>query len=283
MGLEEGMARIRSFADLGCLVTGASAGIGREIARLLADDGARIVVTARREERLAELCAELLERGAKEAHALPADLAAGDGVDVVCEGAEQRLGHVDVLVNNAGFAVPGHFVRNSPERTEAMLEVNVVAATKLLRRLLPGMVKRGHGGVLNVASVAAFQAAPYQSAYAGTKSYLLNLSDSVHQEVKGTGVCVTALCPGVTDTEFFEAAGYKTLGKYLKRRMSAVKVAKVGVKALRRGKMTVVPGFLNKSLLAFERIMPRTFVAAAHRDGTRVTRDTSRSGSVWWR
>ena len=158
------MGRLASFTDLGCLVTGASAGIGREIARLLADEGARLVVTARREDRLVELCAELRTRGAQEAHVYAADLAAPDGVDRVIAAAEAALGHVDVLVNNAGFAVPGPFVRSSQERTAAMIAVNVTAATTLLRRLLPGMLKREKGGVLNVASVAAFQAAPYQAA-----------------------------------------------------------------------------------------------------------------------
>jgi len=259
------VGRIDSFADLGCLVTGASAGIGREIARLLADEGARIVVTARREDRLVELCEELRTRGAKLAHPAPVDLAAPDGVDRVIAAAEAELGHVDVLVNNAGFAVPGSFVRSSEERTAAMIAVNVTAATTLLRRLLPGMLKRERGGVLNVASVAAFQAAPYQAAYAGTKSYLLNLSESVYQEVKHTPVAMTALCPGVTDTEFFEAAGYRNLGPFLKRRMSAVKVARLGLSGLRRGKPVVVPGFSNRSLLFVERLVPRKLIGEVSR------------------
>ena len=259
------MGRIESFAGMGCLVTGASAGIGREIARLLADAGARLVVTARREDRLAELCEELRTRGAREAHAAPIDLAAADGVDRVIAAAESALGHVDVLINNAGFAVPGSFLRSAEERTAAMIAVNVTAATLLLRRLLPGMVKRERGGVLNVASVAAFQAAPYQSAYAGTKSYLLNLSESVYQEVKHTNVAVTALCPGVTDTEFFDAAGYRNLGPYMNRRMSAVKVARLGLKGLRRGKPVVVPGFVNRALLFVERFTPRALVGEVSR------------------
>jgi len=259
------MGRVDSFADLGCLVTGASAGIGRELARLLADEGARLAVTARREDRLVELCDELRNRGAKEAHALAADLGAPDGVDRVIEGAEAALGHVDVLVNNAGFGLAGPFVRSSEERTDAMIAVNVTAATKLLRRLLPGMLKRDRGGVLNVASVAAFQAAPYQAAYAGTKSYLLNLSESVYQEVKHTNVAMTALCPGVTDTEFFDVAGYKNLGKYLNRRMSAEKVARVGLHALRRGKPTVLPGFANRALLFTERLTPRRLIGEVSR------------------
>ena len=127
------------------------------------------------------------------------------------------------------------------------------------------MVKRDRGGVLNVASIAGFQAAPYQAGYAGTKAYLLNLSDSVHQETKHTNVAVTALCPGVTDTEFFDAAGYKNLGKYMERRMPADKVARIGLDGLRKGKMTVVPGGLNRTLLFTQRLTPRTFVAEISR------------------
>jgi len=259
------MGRIASFEDFGCLVTGASSGIGREIARLLADEGARLVVTARRTDRLEELCRDLLARGARTAHAVGADLASETGVGDVVREAEAVLGQVDVLVNNAGFSVPGPFVRSSADRTDAMLRVNVTAATRLLHRLLPGMVSRDRGGVLNVASIAGFQAAPYQSAYAGTKAYLLNLGESVYQEVKHTHVAVTTLCPGVTDTEFFDAAGYRHLGKYMNRRMSAVRVARVGVAGLKRGKMTVVPGFLNRTLLFVERLTPRRLVGEVSR------------------
>lgn len=259
------MGHIVSFDGRGCLVTGASAGIGREIARLLADDGARLVITARRSDRLDALAGELRERGAKEVHPVVADLAALGEANRLADEAERLLGRVDVLINNAGFAVPGPFVRSDLERTVDMVEVNVVAATRLLRRLLPGMLERDEGGVLNVSSVAAFQAAPYQAAYAGTKAYLLDLSESVHQEVKHTNVAVTALCPGVTDTEFFQAAGYRHMGRFLNRRMAAVKVARAGLRGLMRGRMTVVPGFRNKALLFVERLSPRSLVAEVSR------------------
>jgi short-subunit dehydrogenase len=259
------VGRIANFRDLGCLVTGASSGIGRAIALRLADEGARLVVTARRLQRLEALCETCLERGAPEAHALSFDLSKREDVAPLIKAAEKALGHVDVLINNAGFSVPGSFSRSKPERTTAMLEVNVVASTLLMRGLLPGMVRRNRGGVLNVASVASFQAAPYQAGYAGTKSYLLNLSESVHQEVKDTGVVVTALCPGVTDTEFFDAAGYKRLGKFMERRMPADEVARAGLAGLRKGRMTVIPGFLNRTLVFTERFVPRSLVAAMSR------------------
>ncbi|MHC5011140.1 MAG: SDR family NAD(P)-dependent oxidoreductase [Planctomycetota bacterium] len=259
------MGRIQTYAGLGCLVTGASAGIGREIARELARAQARVVVTARRQERLDELVEELRALGAPEAHAVLADLAQPAAPETLAAEAASRLGEVDVLVNNAGFSVPGSFARSDVEKTLQMIQVNVTASVLLMRRLLPEMLRRDRGGVLTVSSVAGFQAAPYQAGYAGTKAFLLNLSESVHQEVKHTGVAVTALCPGVTDTEFFDAAGYRNLGKLMDRRMPADRVARIGLKALRKGRMTVVCGARNKVSVFAERFFPRRVVAEVSR------------------
>ncbi|MDJ0975665.1 MAG: SDR family oxidoreductase [Planctomycetota bacterium] len=259
------MTRITSYRDLGCLVTGASSGIGREIARQLAQAGARIVVTARREDRLAALEVELKELGAKDAFAVVADLSDPGAAEQIVRAADAHLGHVDVLINNAGFAVPGTFMRADLERTARMIEVNITSSVRLARLVLPGMVTRNHGAILNVASIAGFQAAPYQGTYAGTKAFLLVWSDSVHQEVKHTDVSITALCPGVTDTEFFEAAGYRRLGRILKHRMPVDAVAKAGLRGLVKRKMEVVPGFKNRVLLFSQRFVPRTLVAAVSR------------------
>ncbi len=259
------MGRIDTFQDLGCLVTGASSGIGRDIARLLADEGARIAITARRADRLQELETELEERGARAVYVIVADLAAEDGPASVARQAEDALGAVDVLVNNAGFAVPGMFGKTSLERNIQMLDVNIRATLELTRLLLPDMVKRDKGGVMTVASVAAFQAAPYQTSYAATKAFGLNFSDGIHQEYKFTNLAITALCPGVTDTEFFEAAGYRKLSKFMNRRMPSMRVAKIGVRAFKKGKMEVVPGFLNKLAIFAQRIFPRRFVASLSR------------------
>jgi short-subunit dehydrogenase len=259
------VGRIASYRGLGCLVTGASSGIGREIARALADEGARVVGTARRAERLEELAAELKGRGAPEAHVLVADLAeTGEAARVAAE-ATRLLGAVDVLVNNAGFSVPGAYATSDPERTLRMVRVNVDATVVLTRTLLPGMIERKRGGVLTVSSVAGFQAAPYQAGYAGTKAFLLVFSDSIHQETKASGVSVTALCPGVTDTEFFDVAGYRHLGKFMRWRADAAKVARAGLRGLRRGKMDVVPGPLNKSLVFVQRFFSRRFAASVSR------------------
>lgn len=259
------MGRIESFRDLGCLVTGASAGIGREIARQLAAEGARLVLTARRTDRLEALQHELQGTGAPEVHVVTADLSRREDVKRVADESERLLGHVDVLVNNAGFAVPGRFDRAKVDRTLSMIEVNVVAATFLFRRLLPGMLSRNQGGVLNVASVAGLLPAPYQASYAATKSFLVNLGVSTYQEVKHTNVAVVTLCPGVTDTEFFDAAGYRNLGKFMDRRMPADAVARDGLNGLRRGRMLVVPGLSNRVLLFLTRFLPRRLVGEVSR------------------
>lgn len=259
------MPRIATYRDLGCLVTGASSGIGRHIAEQLAAQGARLVLTARREDRLEDVAQACRAAGASEVQVVVADLSDPGGPDDLFDKAVAALGHIDVLVNNAGFAVPGLFARSDLARTQAMLRVNVAAAVQLMRRAVPDMLRRKQGGVLTVSSVAGHQCAPYQAAYAGTKAFLLNLSNSVHQELKKTGVAVTALCPGVTDTEFFQAAGYRKLTGFLKWRMSPEKVARAGLRGLARGRMEVVPGFTNKMLLFTQRFVPRSFAAAVSR------------------
>lgn len=259
------MGRISSFRDLNCLVTGASAGIGRELALLLADEGARLAITARRLERLESLAGELTARGAAAVVVVPEDLADPAAPERLVERVETELGPIDVLVNNAGFSVPGFFHRGQLVRQRAMVQVNVASATDLARLCLPGMIRRGRGGMLTLASMAGYVAAPYQSGYAGTKAYLLNLSSSVHQELKRTPLAITALCPGVTDTEFFDVAGYRNLQGFMNRRMSAERVARVGLRAFRKGRMEVVPGFLNRTLIVAQRFVPRSWVAAISR------------------
>jgi hypothetical protein len=259
------MGRITSFEDLGCLVTGASSGIGRDIARLLAEDGARIAVTARRADRLQALAGELRERGARSVHVIVADLGAEGGPATVAAQATEQLGGVDVLVNNAGFAVPGRFHGTDLTRTLAMIRVNVSASVELAHRLLPDMLARDRGGILTVSSMAGYQAAPFTSAYSGTKGFLLNFSAGLHQEYKDTNLAFTALCPGVTDTEFFEAAGYRKLTGFLKHRAPSMKVSRSGVESFRKGRMEVVPGPLNKTMIFVQRLFSRRFAASVSR------------------
>lgn len=259
------MARIASFQGLGCLVTGASAGIGREIALLLASEGARLVLTARREDRLQELVAACRERGAQAAYAVPADLADPAAPEHIATMAENHLGQVDVLINNAGFGKAGLFHKAPRERLLEMIQVNVSASVDLAHRLLGPMLQRNRGGILNVASMAAFQPAPYTSTYGATKAFLLEWSGGLHQEYKESGVIISALCPGVTETEFFDVAGWGNLTGFLNKRMSAERVARVGLGALRKGTMDAMPGALNNVAIFAQRFLPRTWVASMSR------------------
>lgn len=255
------MSHPSPFRGVGALVTGASSGIGVEIARLLAAAGARLLLTARRVDRLAATAAECRALGSPSAEPWADDLADPAAPARLAQAAAERLQGVDLLVNNAGFSVPGLFDRASLERVLSMTQVNVAAPVALTRLLLPGMLERRRGWILNVSSMAGILPAPYQSGYAGTKAFLLNWSESLREEVRSRGVVVTALCPGVTDTEFFEAAGYRNVTKFLKHRMAAEPVARAGLAGLERGRPRVVPGALNKTLVfAGTRLAPRSVV-----------------------
>ena len=251
------------------LVTGASSGIGRELARCFAEGGSDVVLVARREDRLRELAQELTSRYGVQAHVLPKDLnlsAAGREIEDELRGAGIR---VDVLVNNAGFGDRGAFAALGIERQMKMVQVNVGVVTELARRFLPGMIERRRGGVLNVASTAAFQPGPQMSVYYATKAYVLHFSEGIAEELAGTGVSVTCLCPGPTVTEF--GADSRMDGSLLFRMgaMPAVRVARAGYDGFRAGKVVVVPGLRNK-LVAFSvrtgpRFLVRKIVKLLHR------------------
>lgn len=243
-------------------MTGASSGIGAEVARALAGHGCRLVLTARRADRLEALAAALTAAGAPAVHVVPADLADRAEAARVAARATELLGGVDLLVNNAGFAVPGLTERAPLDRTLGMLDVNMVAPVILTRTLLPAMVEARRGWVLNVASVAGIGPAPYQAGYSGTKAFLLHWSESFREEVRDRGVVVTALCPGVTDTEFFEAAGYRGSNRFLRWKLPADRVARAGLDALARGRCRVVTGWQNRLLVFATRFSPRWLIQA---------------------
>lgn len=179
------------------LVTGASSGIGEAMARLLADAGVPQVIVARRTERLDALAAQYAG-----IEVLTADLVTDAGVQLVATRIASTRQPIDLVVNNAGFGTSGPFHETDPDRMVDEIAVNVRALTRLSRAALGAMVPRGNGYLLNVSSVASFQPAPLLAVYAATKAYVTNLTESLHEEVRGTGVRVTALCPGLTRTEF---------------------------------------------------------------------------------
>jgi len=241
------------------IVTGASAGIGRELARILAREGHDLVLVARREAQLTELADELKTRYDAASTIAAVDLAAAGAADDVMAVLAGRA--VDVLVNNAGFGGVGAFCTRSRDDDMRMVAVNVVALTDLTKLLVPGMVQRRRGRVLNVASTAAFQPGPFMAVYYATKAYVLSLSQALAEELSGTGVTVTCLCPGPTESEFHAVAG--TDAQPLTATpltMSASSVAEAGYRAMMRGKLVEVPGLHNKIGAQTIRIAPRRAV-----------------------
>jgi short-subunit dehydrogenase len=237
------------------LITGASSGIGEAIARELAARGHGITLVARRTERLREIADDLARR-----HGVRAETVACDLCDAAARerlaGKVGELGlEVEILVNNAGFGGSG-----DRERELAMVELNCVALLDLQARYLPAMVERGRGTVINVASTAAFQPLPGTATYAATKAFVLSLSEAVHAELKGTGVTLTAVCPGPVRTEFMEVAGLDRAEGQVPDVfwMSAEAVAKSAVDAAERGKRAVVPGLLNRAGAITGQHTPRT-------------------------
>ena len=244
------------------LITGASSGIGEEFARQLAARGHNVFLVARREDRLRELAAELERLHGVRALYLAADLA--DAVQVEALPAKVRESGltVEILVNNAGFTTVGDVHRN-PDRQLGMIRVNIEALVALTSAFLPEMTERGRGAVIQVASAAAFQPIPVQSTYAATKAFVLHFTEGVAAELKGTGVTMTALCPGPVETEFVEAGGFKKPKEQLGPSIlwqSAEQVAKAAIEGADKGARVVVPGIGVRIQTIFGRHGPRSIV-----------------------
>jgi uncharacterized protein len=231
------------------LITGASAGIGEATARELASRGHGVTLVARREERLRSLAGELSERFGVRAEALGADLGSETARADLVRRIEELGLDVEILVNNAGFGGGEDFVDTDRELLTSMVELNCVALLDLQGFYLPRMVERGRGAVINIASTAAFQPLPGSATYAATKSFVLSLSEAVHEELKGTGVTLTAVCPGPVKTEFMDVAGLSGAEAQLPGVfwMAAESVAKAAVEAADDGKRAIVPGILNRA------------------------------------
>jgi len=231
------------------LVTGASSGIGEAIARELASRGHGVTLVARREERLRELAGELTGAHDVRAEAVPADLREVASREGLARRIRQLGLEVEILVNNAGFGGSGNMAQADRKRLMAMVQVNCEALLDLQARYLPAMVQRGRGAVINVASTAAFQPLPGTATYAATKAFVLSLSEAVHEELKGTGVTLMAVCPGPVKTEFTQAAGIDQAEDQVPEIFwtSAEAVAKAAVDAAEKGKRAIVPGLLNRA------------------------------------
>ena len=241
------------------LVTGASSGIGREVARQLAPLARALVLVARREERLVELAEELRARhGSLRISVQRCDLADRPAVDRMLGAAVGEVGEIDVLVNSAGFGDVALLESASWQKLEQMVQVNVVALTYLTRRLIEPMLRRGRGGVLNISSSLGLIFLPGFAAYSGTKHYVTAFSESLRSELRGTGVVVSQVCPGPVATEFLEVAG-NPLGRDVPRflQISAERCARIALRAFARGRALVVPGLLMKLSIGLGRLTPR--------------------------
>ncbi|MBX3443623.1 MAG: SDR family oxidoreductase [Planctomyces sp.] len=246
--------------NLRVLITGASSGIGRELAAEFAERGADLVLVARRQDRLEALARELAAQHAVQAEIVTADLSREEEVRNVFEETQRRGLTIDVLVNNAGFGVMDRFQNVPTERLLQMIALNVSALTHLTRLFLPGMLERKSGRILNLASIAAFQPGPNVAVYFATKAYVLSLSEALWLELRRTGVTVTCLAPGPTRTDFGAGAAMEHTPLFRMSSMDARAVAKAGVRATLAGKSLVVPGFVNKVLTLSAKIWPRRWV-----------------------
>ncbi len=233
------------------LVTGASAGLGAEFARLCGARGDRLVLVARRRDRLDALAEEL-----GGAHIVALDLAEPGAAARLMDEIEALGLTVETLINNAGFGLAGPFADQPGERQCKMIELNIRALTEFCRLVLPPMVERRRGFILNVASTAAFQAGPNAAVYYASKAYVLSLTEALHQEAKGSGVHVTALCPGPVATEFFEVAGSAD-GRLAKLGANPRGIAQAGLDGLARNRAIVIPGLMNKVTAQSNRLLPR--------------------------
>ncbi len=240
------------------LITGASSGIGLELAKFFARDHWNLVLVARNESALKRLADELTRQYGIKAAVLPADLSDPAAPKFIYDSLQRQQIVIDALVNNAGFGTHGKFAEIDEETELRELQVNITAVTHLTKLFLPDMLKRNGGRILNVASTAAFFPGPFMAVYYGSKAYVLSFSEAIATETAGTGVTVTTLCPGSTKTKFQERAGVRpsplnrTIGS-----MHAYPVALAGYKGMLKGKRLVIPGMMNKLTAISSRIIPR--------------------------
>jgi short-subunit dehydrogenase len=239
------------------IVTGASMGIGEGLAERLASRFHDLVLVARSGENLERIAARVRERYGVQTEVLAEDLSEPHSTERVAQTALRRFDRIDLLVNNAGFGRHGAFTQSDPAEMRRMIEVNAAAVVDLTYRCLPSIAQRG-GGIINVASTAAFQPVPYMAVYGATKAFVLSFSEALHEELAGRGVRVLAVCPGATKTNFFRTAGEAA---QVGTARAIDDVVNTTMDAYDRGAMTVVDGRLNRLLSVVPRLLPRRFVA----------------------
>ena len=244
------------------LITGASSGIGLELARLFAADGCNLILVARSADKLGLLAAALKGQHKIEAFAVPIDLTEPGAPEELFRVLDEQGIGVDVLVNNAGFGTHGLFADSDLHAELQMIQVNVTALVHLTRLFLPNMLMNRTGRILNVASTAAFQPGPYMAGYYASKAFVLSFSEAIDAELQGSGVTVTALCPGPTDTGFQKRAGMEATPLFKANTMTSADVARIGYRAMLKGRRVVITGSKNKLLAFSTRLAPRKLVTA---------------------
>lgn len=255
------------------LITGASSGIGLELARLFAQDKHDLVLVARSVDKLQALAAELRKEGIR-CEVLSKDLQLENAPAEIFQWCQEKNISIDYLVNNAGLGDFGFFHESEWGPQKAMIQVNMNALTHLSHLFIPGMVKKGSGKVLNIASTAAFQPGPYMSVYFASKAYVLHFSEAIANELKGTGVTVTVHCPSATETGFFNAAGMQDSALVKGKKVAtSQEVAEDAYRAMMKGRIVRINGFMNHLLALSPRFAPRNLATSITR---MMVKDSSR-------
>jgi len=239
------------------LITGATSGIGYEFSRVFAANGYNVVLVARNQPRLTEVVEALKNEFGIKAESIPQDLSDPQAPIKIYNELQQRSIQIDALVNNAGFNEYGPFCVTRQEHEQEMLQVNIASLTFLTKLLLPGMISRHHGKILNLGSIGSYGPGPLNAVYCATKAYVLSFSEALAEELQGTGVDVSVLCPGATDTEFAKRAQMENTNIFKGPVMDARTVAETGFKGLMQGKTIVIPGLRNRILVFMLRFTPR--------------------------
>ena len=238
------------------LITGASTGIGYELANLFAKDRHNLILVARDEGKL-ETAKNELSKYNVEVKILRLDLSKSEDIQGLFNYVEMNKLNVDILVNNAGIGTFGDFSEIEWVKEEALIDINIKVLTKLTKYFLPKIIECKNGGILNVASTAAFCSGPRMAAYYASKAYVLNLTEAIYEECKDSGIRISCLCPGPVKTTFQDKAGIKKSESAKKYLMDAEEVAKVSYKDFKKGKLIIIPGMKNKLLVIGNKLLPR--------------------------
>ena len=243
------------------LITGASSGIGRELVLLMAAKGHALVLVARRSEQLKQLAEEITAQYKTNVHVIAKDLTSPTAADEIYEETNKRGLAIDILINNAGFGDFGSYLCTDPNKELQMLQLNIIALTRLTKLFLPNMVLRHSGHVMNLASVAAFMPGPYMTVYYATKAFVLSYTEALAEELHQTGIKITAFCPGPVATKFEKTSQLEKSGLFKKQKIAdAAAVAKNAYQAMMKGKVVAVNGFQYKTMLFFMNFAPRAVV-----------------------